>query len=43
MCHDAADGGVEEDELLEGFHLGFLGYGLGVVGNDSYDRVTHYN
>ena len=26
LVHDAVDGGVEKGELLEGLHLGFLGY-----------------
>ncbi|KAJ3648101.1 hypothetical protein Zmor_019936 [Zophobas morio] len=43
MCHNAADGGVEEDEVLEGLHLGLFRYGLGVVRDGSFDRVAHYD
>ena len=39
--HDAADGAVEEDELLEGLHIGLLGHGLGVVGDGARDGVAH--
>ena len=32
-----------EDKLLEGLHLGPLGYSLGVVGDGSCEGVAHYD